>query len=391
MTNLYKYVKMNYMYLPRNLENPIKSKLFQGKVIVLYGPRQSGKTTLVKKIIADYGDSVRFIDCELLENRDLLTNRSSQELFLLVQQYKIVVFDEAQVIPNIGSVLKTLFDHHPEIQYIAAGSSSFDLANNVSEPLTGRFFEFTLYPFSLTEIAKNSFDAEQALSQLMRFGGYPDLYSVGEAEKIARLKTLISQYLYKNVLSVGGVKKPEVITQLLKLLAYQIGNEVSYRELAVQLKTSQQTVERYIDLLEKNFVIIRLGSFAKNLRNEVTRTKKIYFIDLGLRNALIDAFLPIDPIGRNDVGALFENAMIVERMKHVTSQGFQAPKGYFWRTFAKQEIDYIEEHAGILKATEFKWNPTKKVLPPKTFVEAYPAALFSIIDPTKAYSYIKDV
>lgn len=377
------------MYLPRNLENPIKSKLFQGKVIVLYGPRQAGKTTLVKKIVAEYGDSVRFIDCELLENRDLLTNRSSQELFSLVQHYKIVVFDEAQVIPNIGSVLKTLFDHHPEIQYIATGSSSFDLANNVSEPLTGRSFEFTLFPISLTEIATNSFDAEQALPQLMRFGGYPDLYSVGEVEKISRLKTLVSQYLYKNVLSVGGIKKPEVITQLLKLLAYQIGNEVSYRELAGQLKTSQQTIERYIDLLEKNYVIIRLGSFAKNLRNEVTKSKKIYFVDLGLRNALIDAFLPIDPIGRNDVSALFENTMIIERMKYVTSQGLQMPNAYFWRTFEQQEIDYIEERSGSLKAIEFKWSPTKKVLVPKAFATAYPTAVFSVVSPVNAYSFVR--
>jgi predicted AAA+ superfamily ATPase len=376
------------VYIQRNLEKILKKRLFGGKVIVLYGSRQAGKTTLVKHIVSEFGQKVRFIDCELLENRELLTHRKSAELFSLVEQYNIVVFDEAQVIPDIGSVLKTLYDHHPEVQYIATGSSSFDLANAVSEPLTGRALEFTLYPLSLAELAQNSFDAEARVSELMRFGGYPDLVGLPEEEKILRLKTLVSQYLYKNVLAIGGIKKPEVIIQLLKLLAFQMGNEVSYRELAAQLKTSQPTIERYIDLLEKSFVIIRLPSFAKNLRNEVTRSKKIYFVDLGIRNALIDAWKPIDPLLRNDVGALFEACMITERMKHVAHEG-QAPHAhYFWRMFSGQEIDYIEEREGQYVAFEFKWNGAKIPVVPRAFAQAYPDVEFIPVSPRTALPFL---
>lgn len=376
------------MYLQRNLEKVLKDRLFGGKVIILYGPRQAGKTTLVKHIIAEFQQNVRFIDCELLENRELLTRRKSTELFSLVEQYKIVVFDEAQVIPDIGSVLKTLYDHHPEVQYIATGSSSFDLANAVSEPLTGRSLEFTLYPLSLSELARNPFDAEQKVSELMRFGGYPDLVGLGEEEKKLRLKTLVSQYLYKNVLAVGGIKKPELIVQLLTLLAFQMGNEVSYRELAMQLKTSQPTIERYIDLLEKNFVIMRLPAFARNLRNEVTRSKKVYFLDMGVRNALIDAWKPIDSLLRNDVGALFEACMVAERLKHVAHEGQASRARYFWRTFAGQGIDYIEQKEEELTAYEFKWNSAKIPLPPRAFTKAYPAAGFTPVSPPTALAFV---
>lgn len=376
------------MYIQRNLEKVLKNRLFGGKVIILYGPRQAGKTTLVKHIVSEFGREVRFIDCELLENRELLTHRKSSELFSLVEQYKIVIFDEAQVIPDIGSVLKTLYDHHPEVQYIATGSSSFDLANSVSEPLTGRSLEFTLYPLSLSELARNPFDAEVKVSELMRFGGYPDLVGLGEEEKKLRLKTLVSQYLYKNVLAVGGVKKPEVIIQLLTLLAFQMGNEVSYRELAVQLKTSQQTIERYIDLLEKNFVIIRLPSFAKNLRNEVTRSKKVYFVDMGIRNALIDAWKPIDVLLRNDIGALFESCMVTERVKNIAHEGNVPTARYFWRTFAGQEIDYLEEREEQLYAYEFKWNSAKIPSVPRAFAGAYPTVTFMPVSPSTALSFV---
>lgn len=379
------------MYIQRNLENVLKNRLFGGKVIILYGPRQAGKTTLVKHIISKFASQVRFIDCELLENRELLTHRKSAELFSLVEQYKIVVFDEAQVIPDIGSVLKTLYDHHPEVQYIATGSSSLDLANAVSEPLTGRSLEFTLYPLALSELAQNAFDAEAKVSELMRFGGYPDLAGLGEEEKKLRLKTLVSQYLYKNVLAIGGIKKPEVITQLLTLLAFQMGNEVSYRELATQLKTSQQTIERYIDLLEKNFVIIRLPAFAKNLRNEVTRSKKVYFVDMGIRNALIDTWKPIDPLLRNDIGALFEACMIIERVKHIAHEGRAPIARYFWRTFTGQEIDYIEEKEGQLSAYEFKWNSTKTPSSPGAFAAAYPKATFTPVSPSHALAFVAGV
>lgn len=374
------------MYLQRDLENVLNKHLFRNKVIVLYGPRQSGKTTLIKHLLG--GVSALYLDCELLDIREMLSRRRTKDLFSLVEDQKVIVFDEAQVVPGIGSVLKTLFDHHPEVQYIATGSSSFDLANTVSEPLTGRSFEFVLYPFSLAELTHNTFDAQQELTSVLRFGSYPGLVGMAEETKMKQLQTLLSQYLYRNILSVGGIRRPEIITSLLKLLAYQIGQEVSYRELATQLGTSQQTIERYIDLLEKNFVIFRLGSYARNLRSEVTRTKKVYFVDLGIRNALINVFSHVDPSYRNDVGALFENSMIVERLKYLAHQGKAQPGMYFWRTFTQQEVDYLEEQDGKLSAYEFKWSDGKTRGAPRSFSDAYPLATFATVTPRNAYQFI---
>ncbi|OGJ44529.1 hypothetical protein A3J23_00740 [Candidatus Peregrinibacteria bacterium RIFCSPLOWO2_02_FULL_48_14] len=378
------------MYIERDLGRILQKALFSGKILVVYGPRQAGKTTLVKKLIEPYGEKARYIDCELLENKDLLLSRPSIELFSLIKNYKIVVFDEAQVIPEIGSILKTLFDHHPEVQYIATGSSSFDLINSVSEPLTGRSFEYTLYPLSIVELVKTTFDAEQKISEWMRFGFYPGVTGT-EQEKIKILSTLTSQYLYKNVLSIGEIKKPELILKLLKLLALQLGQEVSYRELATKLETSQQTIERYVDLLEKNFIITKLSGYSKNMRNEVTRTKKIYFVDMGVRNVLIENFQAINVINRTDVGALFENLAIVERLKTIAHHDLQFINRYFWRTFSQQEVDYLEEHAGMLKAFEFKWNREQKTwAPPRSFTLAYPDAQFALVTPKDVLDFVRE-
>ena len=380
------------MYIQRKLENVLKKRLFGGKVLIVCGPRQAGKTTLVRHLTEPYGEDTLYIDCELPRYRDLLGRADMDTLFKLVRGHKIVVFDEAQVIPNIGQILKSLFDHHPETQYIATGSSSFDLANKVSEPLTGRSLEFTLYPLALDELANNPFDAEARISELMRFGGYPGTQDLSEEEHILRLKTLLSQYVYKNILAVGGIKKPEVITQLLNLLAFQIGQEVSYRELAGELGTSSLTVERYIDLLEKNFVIFRLQGYAKNLRNEVTRTKKIYFIDLGLRNALIGNFAPISITARADVGALFENCMLVERIKAQAHNGLVSPERYFWRTVAQAEVDYIEisQVDTQMRAFEFKWNSKKTVTAPLAFRKAYHDTPFTLVNIENGYMFVTD-
>ena len=378
------------MYIERDLGRILQKALFSGKILVVYGPRQAVKTTLVKKLIEPYGEKARYIDCELLENKDLLLSRPSIELFSLIKNYKIVVFDEAQVIPEIGSILKTLFDHHPEVQYIATGSSSFDLINSVSEPLTGRSFEYTLYPLSIVELVKTTFDAEQKISEWMRFGFYPGVTGT-EQEKIKILSTLTSQYLYKNVLSIGEIKKPELILKLLKLLALQLGQEVSYRELATKLETSQQTIERYVDLLEKNFIITKLSGYSKNMRNEVTRTKKIYFVDMGVRNVLIENFQAINVINRTDVGALFENLAIVERLKTIAHHDLQFINRYFWRTFSQQEVDYLEEHAGMLKAFEFKWNREQKTwAPPRSFTLAYPDAQFALVTPKDVLDFVRE-
>lgn len=376
------------MYIKRTLEPILHDALFKNKVIVLYGPRQAGKTTLVKRVVTEYGKDVLFIDCEIVRNNELLSRRDAQELFSLVAGYRVVVFDEAQTVRGIGQVLKTLFDHRPEVQYVATGSSSFDLANEVSEPLTGRSREYVLYPLGLSELYKNSFELETNLSEYMRFGGYPGLINEGEQDKQRDLQMLVSQYLYKNVLSLDGVRKPETVTALLKLLAFQTGNEVSFRELAVQTGSSIATVQKYIDLLEKNFVIVKVGSYARNKRNEVTRAKKIYFLDLGLRNALIDTFAPMQTTARNDVGALFENCMIVERMKHLAHSGAVGLHQYFWRTIAQHEIDYVEEYNGGTMAYEFKWNAKNESAISQHFKKAYPDIPVLGISPRNAFDFI---
>ncbi|TAL50573.1 ATP-binding protein [Patescibacteria group bacterium] len=375
------------MYIKRTLEEVIKNQLFKGKVIILYGPRQSGKTTLVKEIVKDFGTSVRFVDCELLANHDLLTRRNTEEIFSLVRGYKIVVFDEAQTVKGIGSVLKSLFDHYPEIQYISTGSSSFDLINEVSEPLTGRSREYILYPLGLTELTDRAFDAENRLGDFMRFGGYPGLQGETEEEKKIQLNALVSQYLYKNILSIEGFRKPELVVSLLKLLAFQIGHEVSFRELSQTLNASIATVQKYIGLLETNYVIMRIGAYSGNGRKEVVRSKKIFFIDLGLRNALIDNFAPMQSTARPDVGVVFENCMIVERLKHVVHLGHRAPKQFFWRTVDQKEIDYIEERNGRIKAFEFKWGSISAQAP-KSFMEHYKNASFETINQKNVYPFL---
>lgn len=375
------------MYIKRTLEKVLKEQLFKGKVIVLYGPRQAGKTTLVKEVVKEFGEAVRFVDCELLKNNELLTRRDTDEIFSFVHGYRIVVFDEAQTVKGIGSVLKSLFDHHPETQYIATGSSSFDLVNEVSEPLTGRSREFVLYPLGLTELVDRAFDAENRLGEFMRFGGYPGIQGEREDEKQRQLQVLVSQYLYKNVLSIDGLRKPELVVSLLKLLAFQIGHEVSYRELAQTLGTSIATVQKYIGLLEQNFVIMRLGAYAAIGRKEVVRSKKVYFIDPGLRNALVNNFAPMQVTARPDVGVLFENTMVVERFKHLAHLGALPPKHFFWRTVDQQEIDYLEEQEERLAAFEFKCGDAQ-ARAPKAFLGAYPEATFQTVNPKTAYDFL---
>ncbi|MBI5004347.1 ATP-binding protein [Candidatus Kaiserbacteria bacterium] len=376
------------MFYKRKLQNVIEKHLHKGKVVVLYGARQVGKTTLVRGIVEQSGKRYRFVDCELLENKALLERRNTADLFSLVEGYEIIVFDEAQVVRDIGQVLKSIHDHRPQVQLIATGSSSFDLANLVSEPLTGRSYEFTLFPLAIAEMTDNQFDASQKLPDIMRFGAYPDIESGTENERIQKLKTLVSQYIYKNVLAIGGIRKPEIILNLLRLLAHQIGNEVSLREIAGHLGTSPATVDRYIDLLEKNFIIIRVSGFGSNMRNEVTRTKKIYFVDLGVRNALIDAFAPIEGTARGDVGPLFENAFIIERRKHLGNSENQTIEGHFWRSVSQQEVDYIERDGTALVAYECKWSDTKIPQPPPQFARSYPQARFEYVHRNNFFGFV---
>ena len=364
-------------YIPRLIEKQIKERLFKGKLIIIYGARQVGKTTLAKKILADYGEDGTYFNCELLSVQKGLSEPEAEKLKKFLGNYKIILLDEAQNIPNIGKILKIIVDTYPEIQIIATGSSSFDLAQKISEPMTGRTFTFILYPISLQEInqQENLFSVEAKLENLLRFGSYPEILSLGENESIERLQEISSKYLYKDVLSFEGLKKSSLVRNLLELLALQLGNEVSYNELAVNLGVDRLTVQKYIDILEQSFVIFKLRAFSRNLRKEITKSIKVYFYDLGIRNSLIENYNPLDI--RNDVGALWENFCILERKKNNDAE-FNFVNSYFWRTYDQKEIDYIEESGGKIRGFEFKWNEKKKFKAPKDFILKYDATVEKI-------------
>jgi len=362
----------------RHLQVNIEKYLFQKYIIVIYGARQVGKTTLIQQILEKFPNKTSTIlNGDDADVREALKPTSFQYLISQTGTPDILVIDEAQRIENIGLVLKILHDNRPEMQIIATGSSSFDLANKINEPLTGRSLEFVLHPLAVTEIAQNGIEMNRVKERFMLYGSYPNIYSSnGEITKNL-LKNLTNQYLYKDVLQFETVQKPDIIHKLLKLLAYQIGSEVSLSELANTLEVNKRTVAKYIDLLEKNFVIFQLSSYNKNLRKEVGKSTKIYFYDLGVRNQLIDNFTELSL--RPDLGALWENFLIIERMKRNEYQQISS-NNYFWRNYSQQEIDYIEEKDGILNCYEFKWNDRKKAKLPNSFAAAYPNHTFQVIN-----------
>jgi len=358
------------MIIQRNIKKDIEKSLFKGKIVILYGARRVGKTTLVREILKNYGEDAKYINCDLLENRQALESQDDKKLREFLGEGKIFVLDEAQRVLNIGLSLKILVDSYPDLQIIATGSSSFDLANKINEPLTGRAISFVLYPISFSEMkssSSGSFDSETVLFNALRFGTYPEIASGKSDDPIQYIKEVASNYLYKDAMEHDSVKKPDILIKLLQLLAYQLGNEVSYHEIAVKLEVNRDTVIRYIDLLEKAFVLFRLTPFSRNLRNEIGKKNKIYFYDLGIRNALINSFNSISE--RDDVGALWENFCILERQKLIQDKGWYR-NIYFWRTITKKEIDYIEEYDGRLYGYEFKWG-TNKYSIPKEFIEEY--------------------
>ena len=360
------------MIIEREIKENIEKNLFKGKILIIYGPRRVGKTTLVKDIILKYGDEAKYISCDILENRQALEIQDDKKLRKFLGKGKIFVIDEAQRVVDIGLSLKILVDNFPDIQIIATGSSSFDLANRINEPLTGRTISFTLYPISTNEIKKykeriGGFDFEKLLPELLRFGSYPEIVSGKAEDKVQYLKEISGNYLFKDIFEFEGVKRPEILVKLLQLLAFQVGNEVSYNELAVKLEINRDTVIRYIGLLEKAFVIFRLYPFARNLRNEIGKKNKIYFYDLGIRNAIISAFNA--PEEREDLGALWENFCIVERLKFLQDNNLYR-NIYFWRTQNKKEIDYVEEYDGRLYGYELKWGQGKYKVP-ENFLSEY--------------------
>lgn len=332
---------------------------------------------MVKEIIGHYNPQAKYINCDILDNRQALEVQDDKKLRQFLGEGKIFVLDEAQRVLNIGLALKILVDSYPDIQIIATGSSSFDLSNRISEPLTGRTVSFILYPISISEL-KNSggnFDLNQTLPEFLRFGGYPEIVSGKTRDPIAYLKDVSSNYLYKDALEYDNVKKPDILVKLLQLLAFQIGNEVSYNELATRLEVNRDTVIRYINLLEKAFVIFRLPPFARNLRNEIGKKNKIFFYDLGIRNALVNSFTALDQ--RDDIGALWENFCVVERQKLIQTKKWYR-NIYFWRTQNRKEIDYVEEYDGRLYGYEFKWG-TGRYSAPKEFLDEYKNSSVAII------------
>jgi predicted AAA+ superfamily ATPase len=353
----------------RSQRDAIKNDLWKGKVIILLGPHQVGKATLIRQIAGAEEPGYLYLNGDLESVQALLNARSLENLRSVIGSHRLVVIDEAQRISEIGLKLKILVDAQPETQLLVTGSSSLDLAFGVNESLTGRKFQHFMYPIAYAEL-QQSWGAERALDSLeqrLLYGSYPEV--INEAGRERRyLDLLVDSYLYKDLLYQATVRRVDLLKKILQALALQLGNEVSYNEVAKTVSADPATVEHYIDLLEKAFVLLRLPSLSRNLRTEIKKGRKIYFWDNGVRNALIANFSPLHL--RQDKGALWENFLVSERLKvkHYRQQYFNA---YFWRTYNQQEIDYIEESDGVLRAYEFKWSPRKRGRFPASFLAAY--------------------
>lgn len=374
---------MSLLY--RTIQGSLEKVFFKKKVIVIYGARQVGKTTLIRAIAEKYKESAVYLNCDEPDIRASLTNKTSTELAALIGNKQVVLIDEAQRVRNIGLTLKLLIDNYPEKQIVATGSSSFDLSNEIVEPLTGRKIEFLLHPFSLEELKQTykTQELQRLLERWIVYGMYPEIVSKPGEEKTL-LHEISKSSLYKDILAFQNIRYPDILERLLQALALQIGNEVSYNELALLIGINRNTIDHYIQILEQGFIIFRLKPFKKNLRNELSKLRKIYFYDLGIRNALINNFNPINL--RQDKGALLENFLILERIKFQQNHGIYVNR-YFWRTRQKQEVDYIEETQGEIRAFEFKWND-KKGRHNRAFQEAYPRSTFEVIHTANYSSFV---
>jgi len=372
--------------IKRDLEHTINDRLFKKKVIVVVGPRQVGKTTLLQLVSNSSNKLKLFLNCDEPDIRRKLDLPSSTQLKALIGDAELIFIDEAQRVKDIGITLKLLVDAFPEKQLIVTGSSALELSNSINEPLTGRKFEYKLFPFSFGELSNaNGFlEENRLLEHRMVYGMYPDVVN-NQGNEREILNNIASSYLYKDIFEFQDIRKPEIIEKLLQALALQIGSEISFHELSQLVGVDSVTIQRYIDLLQKSYIIFHLRSFSRNIRNELKKSRKIYFFDNGIRNALISNFNPLSL--RNDVGALWENFLISERMKH--NQYFQNfANCYFWRTTQQQEIDYIEDKDGMLTCFEFKWNPNKKAFLTTTFSSNYPNSTFKLINPENFNEFV---
>ncbi len=358
---------------------PLDNYLQANKVLVIYGPRRVGKTTILQSFLGKTGYKYKLDSGDNIRTQQILSSQDFSRILPYVEGYELLAIDEAQNIPNIGMGLKIIVDQTPDIRIIVTGSSSFELAGQVGEPLTGRKHTLSLYPMAQSELLSccNRFELREKLADFLVFGTYPEvLTAFNQKTRIEVLTEIANSYLLKDILVFDRVRNSRTLLDLLKLLAFQVGKEVSFNELAVQLNTDVKTVQRYLDLLEKAFVVIRLGGFSRNLRKEITSKSKYYFVDNGMRNAIIAQFNALDM--RNDTGALWENFMFMERLKYRAYQP-QYANMYFWRTYDKQEIDLVEEYGGALHGYEFKWSPQKKPAAPGAWREGYPKASFTVI------------
>ncbi len=371
----------------REIIDCIQQELRPQKVMLVYGARRVGKTILIEQIADSYKGKVSILNGEDQVTQALLRERSAANYSNLFAGIDLLVIDEAQHIADIGQILKLIVDTQKNLSVIASGSSSFDLQNTAGEPLVGRSYEFRLYPLSVSEILTQTTRVEmmQQLEWQLLYGSYPELLSIPEPERKQRYLTEIANaYLLKDILSLDGIKNSGKMMQLLQLLAYQLGSEVHYEEIATKLALSRNTVEKYIDLLSKAFVIYRLPAFSRNPRREVSKPGKIYFCDNGIRNAVIGDFRPMAI--RQDVGSLWENYIIGERIKRQQNKGILS-KHYFWRTYAGQEIDLIEETNGMIQAFEFKWGERMPKVP-SAFEELYPDTSYRVINRTNMFGFV---
>lgn len=374
--------------LKRALEDQLFSDIKPQKVVLLLGARRVGKTVLMEKLIKRFGEGVVFLNGEDFTTLEMLSTRTISSYTQLFQGVKLLAIDEAQNIPNIGNILKLIVDHIKGMAVIVSGSSSFDLYNLAGEPLVGRSSHYKLFPLSLNELSQeeSGIEAMQRLEERLIYGMYPELMHVSEFDKKKQyLLEIVNSYLLKDILMIDGIKNSSKMRDLLRLIAFQMGSEVSYDELGKQLGISRNTVEKYLDLLSKIYVIYKLPAFSQNRRKEISKSSKWYFTDNGIRNAIINDFRVLSM--REDKGLLWESFLISERMKKRNNTN-EFASFYFWRSYSMQEIDLIEEYNSTISAYEFKWNE-KKVKTPSQFKENYPDSDFNVVSRTNFWEYIK--